>query len=214
MAVTLLVSLYFNIYMKDADQGDPWRGVDLQEKLTLEEMRWLEDRDGLVIGFSDELTPFIREEDGQATGLLTSYMERILEPLDKQIRFLPVDREQAVSMISEGSMDGFLVIASSHLPPGHSYSAPLIPAKGKLFLRDIPENPGREELIGKRIIRFTSEKLSLQGVSLDQYNEIQEIDSLEEAQKLLEDGSYDGIAGSEAAVWSLLQRSGDRKSVV
>lgn len=211
MAVTLLVSLYFNIYMKDADQGDPWRGVDLQEKLTLEEMRWLEDRDGLVIGFSDELTPFIREEDGQATGLLTSYMERILEPLDKQIRFLPVDREQAVSMISEGSMDGFLVIASSHLPPGHSYSAPLIPAKGKLFLRNIPENPGREELIGKRIIRFTSEKLSLQGVSLDQYNEIQEIDSLEEAQKLLEDGSYDGIAGSEAAVWSLLQRSGLEK---
>ena len=211
MAVTLLVTLYFNIYMKDADQGDPWRGVDLNKKLTIEELGWLEEREWMAIGFSDELIPFIMEEDGRITGLLTSYMERILEPLGIGIRYVQVEKEQVDSMLSDGTLDGYLVIPSSNLTEGHAYSAPLIPVKGKLFLRNLPDSPGREELIGKRIIRFSSEGLSLEGVSLDQYNEIQEAGSMEEARELLEKGSYDGIAGSEAAVWSLLQRTGKEK---
>ena len=211
MAVTLLVTLYFNIYMKDADHGDPWRGVDLQEKLTMEELRWLEDRDFLFIGFSDELTPFIMEEDGRIIGLLTSYVEKIVEPLGTEIRYIPVEKVQVASMLSDGSLDGYLVVSSSELPTGHTYSAPLIPAKGKLFLRNLPDNPGREELIGKRIIRFSSEESTLEGIPLDQYNEIQEAWSMEEALELLESGSYDGIAGSEAAVWSLIQKIGQEK---
>ena len=197
MAVTLLVTLYFNIYMKDADQGDPWRGVDLNKKLTIEELGWLEEREWMAIGFSDELIPFIMEEDGRLTGLLTSYMERILEPLGIGIRYVQVEKEQVDSMLSDGTLDGYLVIPSSNLTEGHAYSAPLIPVKGKLFLRNLPDSPGREELIGKRILRFSSEGLSLEGVSLDQYNEIQEAGSMEEARELLEKGSYDGIAGSE-----------------
>ena len=197
--------------MKDADQGDPWRGVDLNKKLTIEELGWLEEREWMAIGFSDELIPFIMEEDGRITGLLTSYMERILEPLGIGIRYVQVEKEQVDSMLSDGTLDGYLVILSSNLTEGHAYSAPLIPVKGKLFLRNLPDSPGREELIGKRILRFSSEGLSLEGVSLDQYNEIQEAGSMEEARELLEKGSYDGIAGSEAAVWSLLQRTGKEK---
>ena len=211
LAVTLLVTLYFNMYMKDANQGDLWRGVNLPEKLTLEEMRWLEEREIILIGFGSELAPFIQEEDGQVTGLLTIYVEKILEPLEREIQFLPVDGNQADSMLLEERLDGFLTISSPDIPAGHAYSAPLIPAKGKLFLRNLPDSPGREELTGKQIIRFSPEELSLEGVSLDQYNDMQEAGSMEEALKLLESGAYDGIAGSESSVWTLLQKSGLEK---
>ena len=206
MAVTLLVALYFNLYMKDADQGDPWRGISLQDKLTIEETRWLESTPAIRIGFSEELMPFIQEQGDSAVGLLKDYVEIILEPLGVEIQYILVDREQGIGMLAEGGLDGLLVVSAGSPEKGQSYSAPLIPTKGRLFLRELPEQPGKTELMGKAILAFTPEDLTIQGVNLAQHNEIIKISSMEEAETLLKGGEADGIAGNEAAIWSLIKK--------
>lgn len=179
-------------------EGDTYSLNSVQQK-------WLDEKQELVIGVTDDSTPlFYFDDSGEPHGLLKDYMDRIERGYGLRLRYIPVPAKDLGRFLETGAIDAAITVQNMEPEKGMEFTMPIIRTKGILLvkkgLRDSEDGRGLEILLaeGNPAYSALAKKFPAADLIL--------CDSTKEVMAKMGRGEGNAMAGNETALISLLGR--------
>lgn len=111
---------------------------DMTASLTPGEKSYLEDKEAICIGISDQLAPFVRpvltqgEESTEYEGLVIEFMNLVLSQIGKTGTYVFLPTDQLEENIKSGEIDGAIMSYHKESKVNLLFTNPVVPVKGKV----------------------------------------------------------------------------------
>lgn len=121
-----------------------WSYEEKLYSLNTVQKQWLEQKGELIIGVSDDSSPFLEFDDtGSPGGLLKDYLDRFEEGYGVKLTYLPLLAEDLESSLESGKIDAAVTMRTMEMNQKLKFTMPIIKTKGILIVKKGTEHAER-----------------------------------------------------------------------
>lgn len=205
LVITMIVSIGFNLSRNQGVDSDYWNGVSLVKKLSAGEKQWIRNRETIVVGVSGSFRPLITIEGNHAEGFLADYLAILFEEFDGRLIYREILDNDIEESLIRCDIDCALVIPNSEMNRDITFTLPIVPINGALYLKSGSMVQSEEELTGKKILVVEGSGIHPHNLHLPKGIQFETVDSIESALKMMESGNFDGLVGHGMAIHQSIQ---------
>ena len=214
LLITFIVCSGFNLFNSQKKNTDDWQGVSIESKLSSNELRWIKEKQKIVVGVPDSLLPMVIFNDETGMGFLVDYMGIISDKINLEVVYKPILEKDIGDSLKNGFIDCALTMPDPTVKNDMDYTMPLLPLKGKLCVSADSDIKTEADIINKKIILIKGQEMASKGYSIGKSSQFTSVDSVLDGFELLKTGEYDGLLGNEMAINYYIREENLQKSFV
>jgi len=152
------LALLVMVFYRNATDSDAlkWNLKIEPHPLTQQQENWIKKNPSIIIGVPDDTAPLMQwGPEGEPYGFLEDYIRCFSEAYGFYPKYVPTDLSQVSELLSSGKIDMAVMPQNTKLEKQISFSMPIVPAKGALFIgesglgSDLFEGEGLQILLVK-----------------------------------------------------------------
>ncbi len=207
LLILLSIALMF-VYRNISTQGQV---TDLDDPelypLSQDQHAWLSDKKELTLAITDDAFPLFQfTRQGDASGMLSDFINYIGSGYDTEIVYVPILRRDAEPMLINGEVDAILSMHNLAYDHTIAYTMPLIEVKGILMYENTMSLMDSRDGTGFSVLIVDGDPSILMLQESYPQMELLFSESTEDAVRRLKEGEANAIAGSEPALIHYLGR--------
>src|SRR5665647_652028 len=214
LLITFIVCGGFNLFNSQKKNTDDWQGVSIESKLSSNELRWIKEKQRIVVGVPDSLLPMVIFNDEAGMGFLVDYMGIISDKINLEVVYKPILEKDIGDSLKNGFIDCALTMPDPTVKNDMDYTMPLLPLKGKLCVSADSDIKTEADIVNKKIILIKGQEMASKGYSIGKSSQFTSVDSVLDGFELLKTGEYDGLLGNEMAINYYIREENLQKSFV
>ncbi len=203
--IGILILLIGAYHILNSGGSMNWDQKEEPYSLNAVQKNWLEQKQELIIGVTDDSVPFLNFDDsGNSSGLLKDYLDRFGESYGIRLQFLPILAKDLDGMLETGEIDAAISMRSMEMNQNLNLTMPIIKSKGILMIRKGVEATER----GQGLTVLLTEASPAYHFLLREFPDAEFLlcGSIKEITERMLQGEGNAAAGSEPALFSYLGR--------